>query len=77
MFGSSGQVRVWVGFGPLICGFFGFGLFQIQAKKIVFMTQNFRAGLDRVYGLGEFWPCLVSKLECVLKKSFTCTGRYA
>ena len=48
MFGSSGRVWDRVGFDPLICWFFGFGLFQARVKKIVFKIQNFRAGLGLV-----------------------------
>ena len=58
---SSGRVWVRVGFDPLICGFFGFGLFRVRVEKIVFRTQNFRAGSGRVFGSGQFLTGLVIK----------------
>jgi len=54
MFGSSGRVQVRIGFDPLICGFFGFGLFRIRVKKIVFKTQNFQADSGRIFKLTQF-----------------------
>jgi len=40
----------------LFCGFFKFGLFQIQVKKIVFKTQNFVTSLGLIFGSGKFSP---------------------
>ena len=61
MFGSSGRVRF--GFDPLICGFFGFSLFRVRVEKIVFKTQNFRAGSGRVFGSGQFLTGPVTTLQ--------------
>ena len=48
----SGRVRFRVGFDPKLHGFFRFGLFRVQIKKIMFKTQNFsdRFGSDFQFG---------------------------
>jgi len=51
--------RVLVGFVPKIYGFFGFDLFWVRVKKIVFRTQNFRGASDQIFRSGQFLTGLV------------------
>ena len=68
MFGSSGRVRILVGFDQLICWFFRFGLFWVRVENIVFKNQNFWAGSIQVYGSDQFLsgPIIAATIDIFL-----------
>ena len=66
--GQTGGFGFGSGLTQKFAGFSGSVFFGVRVEKIVFRTQNFRAGSGRVYGSGQFLAGLIAKVNHIVSE---------